>query len=101
MALLINPEKNSLIFNQDNFHINTNYMPEIAEALRELKKDKIIHFAIDLPKTPALFVLYQDKLLKETPNLDLRLYHRDKSASLKKALKNFNIQYYDLEEFPN
>jgi hypothetical protein len=100
MGLLINKEKNSLVFTEEDFDIDTNYMPLIVSALRELDPNKTIHFGILLPKTPMLFVLYQQKLIDES-NIDIRLYHKDRSEELIAALKGFGIKYYPFKRFPD
>ena len=56
--LYINKEKNSLIFDQENFEINYNYLPMLFQAFGELDPNRTIHFAIELEKTPVLFILF-------------------------------------------
>lgn len=98
MALYINKTQNSIVFNEEDFEIDTNYMPEIVLALMELNPEKTMHFGIDLPETPAIFVLYINKILKENPTIDIKLYHRDTSEILKLSLKSFGIEYHNIKD---
>jgi hypothetical protein len=100
MALYINKEKNSLIFDEKDFDMNFNYLPQIVLALMELDENKPIHFAIELPKTPMLFVLYLRKVLQES-DVDLRIYYKDNSEALRIALKGYGMEYRSLSEFPD
>jgi hypothetical protein len=100
MALYINTEKNSLVFTEEDFEMNKNYLPLIVAALRDLNPEKPIHFGIALEKTPMVFVLYQNKIIKES-NVDLRLYHKDRSEKLVAALRGFGIKYYPFRKFPD
>jgi len=100
MALYINKEKNSLIFNEKDFQINVNYLPDIVLALMELDESKPIHFAIDLEKTPVLFVLYLRKLLQES-EATIKIYYKDNSEALKWALKSYGMEYNPIKNFPD
>ncbi len=98
--LFVERELNSIIFNEENFHPKKNYMPEFVLALRELDKDKTIHFALDIKSTPLLFILYFRKLKQSMPNLDLELYFKDKSELLPKTLATYHLKYKNITEFP-
>jgi len=98
--LLLNKEKNSIVFNKEDFGINVNYLPLIISALLELDETKPIHFAICLDKTPMLFVLYFRKLMQES-DADVRIYYKDNSEALRWALKSYGMPYLSIDEFPD
>jgi hypothetical protein len=80
--------------------MNTNYLPGLIAALRELNPEEPIHFAITLDKTPMLFVLAIRKLIRES-GVDIRMYHRDNSEPLRLALQSYGMDYFPLEKFPD
>jgi hypothetical protein len=100
LMLYINKEHNSLVFDSKDFSIKMNYMPIIFMAIRELDKDKPIHFAVELEKTPAIFVLYFKKI-KEESDLDFRVYYLENSDILKNILSGYNMKYRPLSDFPD
>lgn len=96
--LLINHEKNAMVFNSDNFDEKTNYVPLIVRALRELDPKKTIHFAIQLEKTPVVFVLYFRKVIQE--GIDIKIYHTENSDILRNALNTYQMEYINIKDFP-
>ena len=99
MALYKNEKNNSIVFNQDDFDINRNYIPDWVLAIGSMQKDKPIDIAIDMEETPILFILYLMKVKEETPAV-IRIYYRDKSEALKIALKGYNLSYRNIKKFP-
>jgi hypothetical protein len=98
--LYINSPKNSLIFDEKDFKIDKNYLPMLVLAFRELDKDRPINFAIELEKTPIIFILFLRKLLKET-DAKINIYFKENSESLRAALKSYDIIYKPLSDFPD
>ncbi len=98
--LYVEKELNSIVFNEEDFKINVNYMPNIVLALRDLDPTKTIHFALDLEKAPAVFIIYFRDLMRDKPELDLKIYYRDQSKLLPEVLKKFNLLYRPIEEYP-
>jgi len=98
--LYINPLKNSIVFDEKDFKIDKNYLPILVLAFRDLDKDRPINFAIELEKTPIIFVLFLRKLLKET-DAKIKIYFKENSESLRAALKSYGITYRPLSDFPD
>ena len=98
--LYINTSLNSIVINQEEFDINRNYLPDIFMALGELDNKRKIKIAIDLKKTPVIFVLYFRKLLLES-GIELDIYYKDKSEALRKSLKDYGMQYKNIKKYPD
>ena len=99
MALYKNEMNNSIVFNEEDFDINRNYIPDWFMAIGQLDKNKTIEVAIDMPETPVIFLLYLMKVLKETPT-KLNIYHKEDSETLKIALKGYRMAYRNIKKFP-
>lgn len=99
MALYINMEKNSLVFNDIDYEKNYNYTPLIAGALNKLDPHQTINFAIDLDETPIIFMLYIDKIKRAVPDIDIKVYHKEDSPLLRENIEKENT-YYNIDEFP-
>jgi hypothetical protein len=100
MALFIDKANNSLYFNEEDFEINKDYMVDIVSALRDLDPQRPIYFGLDLPETPIVFIVYFKKLVKETPEIDFRLYLKEQNSFLKDLLKMYKLSSYSIDEFP-
>ncbi len=96
--LYINKDKNSIAFDELNYDKNFNYMMQIAEALGQLDKTKTMHFIIDLPESPMIFMLYIDKVRQSVPNIDIRVYHKEDSQVIRTAMQNKDNNYYSLND---
>jgi predicted glycosyl hydrolase (DUF1957 family) len=99
MSLFINKEFNSIVFTPKDFKINFNYIPDLFMALNELNNNKEVHIAITLDKTPALFLMFFNKILKESPNI-LHIYQKDTSEATKFMTKSYGIKYKNTSEYP-
>ncbi len=75
-------------------------MPDLVLALREMDKNKTIHFVIDLEKAPLLFILYCRKIKQTNPSLKLDIYFRDESKLLPGVLQTYHLKYKNITEYP-
>ena len=57
MALYINKTQNSIVFNEEDFEIDTNYMPEIVLALMELNPEKTLLKVVRKNKIVSFLIL--------------------------------------------
>ena len=97
--LYINKELNSLVFTQEEFKINRDYMPDFFMAIGELNPKKKIRIAIDLDETPVLFVLYFRKLMQESQG-DFEIFYKDKGEPLRTSLKDYGMPYKNIKKYP-
>jgi len=100
MALYKNNTNNSIVFNQEEFDINRNYIPDFFIAVGSLDKNESIHIAIDLEETPVLFVLYFMKLIDSVKDSSITIYYKEDTKELKSALKGYGLKYINIDQFP-
>jgi len=99
MALYINKELNTLVFNEEEFELHRNYIPDLFLGLRELNPNKEINIAIDMEKTPIVFVLFFKKIIEESPG-DITIFFKEDTDILRKSLINYGLKYRNIEDFP-
>jgi len=99
LALFINKDRNTMIFNDEDFENNRNYIPDLFLGLNELDKNRDIHIAIDLEKTPIVFILFFRKILSgsQTP---IYIYYKEDNDIFKAALTNYGLTYRNINDFP-
>jgi len=100
MAIYINKETNSLEFNSEDYDKNYNYMPSIVMALMDLDNSSKIKIAINLDKTPVIFVLYFRRLIQESGS-DIKIFYKEDSIELRDALISYGMEYNSLKDFPD
>ena len=100
MAIYIDKKNNALIFNEEDYDININYLEDIAGALKELDPQKDIYFNLDLSKTPMSFLIYFRSLKKTTPHVNIHYYFKDKHELLPKVLESYGLKYNNNSSFP-
>lgn len=93
-----NVEKNMILFDEKDFHINHNYLPLIVDALKDLDNSKDIHFGILLEETPAIFVMYISKVIKDS-GIKIHMYFKEDSDSLRQGLESEKIPWHSFAEF--
>jgi hypothetical protein len=87
-----------MVFDDTEFEINRNYIPDLFLGLRELDPDKPINIAINMDKTPVVFVLFFRKILQESPN-EINIYYKEDTEYLKLSLKSYGMPYKNITEF--
>lgn len=98
MGILFNKEKNSMIFDKEDFHINTNYIPFLFDVLRQMDQKRPVKIAIDLDKTPVIFVLYFKKLVEEGA-AEYEFYFKENTEVLRAALQRYGVPYKSIKDF--
>jgi len=98
LALFINKDLNTMVFDETEFEINRNYIPDLFLGLNQLDKEKPINIAINMEKTPMVFILFFRKILQGT-DAEINIYYKENNDILRTALKSYSMVYKNINDF--
>ena len=89
-----------MVFNDEEFQINRNYIPDLFLGLNELNQDEPVHIALDMDKVPMVFVLFFRKIMQGSAT-SIDVYYKENTEILKTALKSYGMPYLNIKDFPH
>jgi hypothetical protein len=87
-----------MVFDETEFEINRNYIPDLFLGLNQLDKEKPINIAINMEKTPMVFVLFFRKILQGTDS-EINIFYKEDTDVLKTSLKSYGMVYNNIDNF--